>query len=68
MSQKAKLIKAYVLTLNPKAAKQLAEIDKSIRKVSDRDKRKLIKDGLSVKSPDKLIFKKVNIKKIVHST
>ena len=53
--------------LNPKAAKQLAEIDKIIGKATDKDKQKLIEQGLSVKPMKKAVITTVNIKKIVTS-
>jgi uncharacterized ParB-like nuclease family protein len=52
--------------LNPKAAKQFAEIDKIIGKATDKDKQKLIENGLSVKPTKDMVIMEVDIKKIVH--
>lgn len=65
MSKKASNIKANGLTLKPKAAKQLAEIDKIISTVPDKDKDKLIKGGLSVKQVGEKVTMEVDIKEII---
>ena len=53
--------------LNPKAAKQLAEVDKIVGKATDKDKQKLIEQGLSVKPMKEAVIIKVKIKQIVTS-
>ena len=68
MSKKQNIPSFTASNLNPKAAKQLADIDKILRKTSDKDKLKLIERGLSVKPLKEDVIKTLDIKKIVRST
>lgn len=67
MSKKPNFSSFTPSKLNPKVARQLAEVDKIISKTSDTDKQKLIEQGLSLKPMKMAVITTVNIKKIVTS-